>query len=43
MIKVCRFEPFADWSNESKLSVAKEGMSEPKKFIGKMKDRIHAI
>ena len=43
MLKECRFEPFANWGNESKLSVAKEGMREPKKFIRKMKDRVHAI
>jgi len=43
MVKVCRFEPFADWSNESKLHVAKEGMREPKKFVGKTKDRMHTI
>jgi len=42
-MKVCRFEPFADWGNESKLSVAKVGMREPEKFIRKMKDRVHTI
>jgi hypothetical protein len=34
---------FADWGNESKLPVAKEGMREPKKFIKKMKDRAYTI
>ena len=27
----------------NQLSVTKEGMREPKKFIRKMKDRVHAI
>jgi hypothetical protein len=36
MIKVCRFELFADWSNDTKVSDAKEGMREPEKFVRKM-------
>jgi hypothetical protein len=43
MMKVCRFEPFADWGDESKLFVAKEGLSEPKKIVIKLKGRVHAI
>jgi len=41
----CRFEPFADWAYESKLSVAKDGMREErKKFISrKMKDRVLVV
>jgi hypothetical protein len=43
MINVCRIEPFTNQSNESELPVAKEGMREPKQFIRKMKDCVHAI